>query len=115
MNLLSKRPFILIAVALFALPIGLSFYKYYFLKDYDYLIEAECDVKNEICYSRDCSNQDDCPPNGLSIYKIYYVKAYDFAKCSDNSCENECGSRLIECTPVPCGDSNDDICTQPLL
>lgn len=104
---------VVVFVVLMLLPIGSNFYKYYYTKDYDYLIEAKCDSSVEKCFSRDCTNPDDCPPNGLSIYKEYYVKAYDFHKCKDNSCEKECASGLIKCTPVPCGESQDDICTEP--
>ena len=106
-----KQLLVLVVVTIALLPIGMSFYKYYYSKDYDYLIEAECDPLKEICYSRDCTNPDDCPPNGLSVYKEFYVKAFDFEKCTNNSCHKECVSGLIKCTPIPCGDSDEDVCT----
>lgn len=111
---LSLKGWIIAFVVLVALiiPILSNFYKYYFTKDYDYLVEAKCNPSVESCFSRDCSNPDDCPPNGLSIYKEFYVKAYDFSKCKDNSCEQECASGLITCTPVPCGESPEETCTE---
>lgn len=114
--ILSKRWFFLIlSLIILMVPIGSNFYKYYYTKSYDYLIEAKCDPSKEICFSRDCTNPDDCPPNGLANYKLFYVKAYDFLKCSDNSCEKECNDGLIKCIPVKCGESTDDTCTaQPL-
>ncbi len=103
--------FLILSIVVLILPIGSSFYKYYYTKNYDYLIEARCNPSIEQCFSRDCSIPDECPPNALSDYKQYYVKAYDFLHCSDNSCEKECVEGLIKCTPILCGQSVDDICT----
>jgi hypothetical protein len=91
-------------------PLGAAFYKYYYLKDYDYIVETPCDSAKEICYTRDCSTGE-CPPNGLSEYKVFSVKAYDFPKCSNNSCKEECEKGLITCVPVPCGQSGGESCT----
>ena len=93
------------------IPIASNFNKYYFAKSYDYLVEVACDPQVEICFFRDCSLPDECPPNGISDYKKLYVKAYDFNKCSDNSCEEECASGLIKCTSVECGQSAEDVCS----
>lgn len=113
-TLLTSRAFVVVALLAFALPIVLSFYKYYVSKNYNYIVEAKCDSTNEICYTRDCSNPDDCPPNGLSRYKQYLIKAYDFAQCADNSCEEECNKGKIQCIPIPCGSSVGDECSNPL-
>ncbi len=94
-------------------PIGSNFYKYYVTKNYDYLIEAECDPSSEICASRDCSNEE-CPPNGLDNYKSFYVKSYDFQKCTYNSCADECRNGLIECEPVPCDELVENCTTLPI-
>ncbi len=104
--------FLTLAFVLLALPVGSSYYKYYYTANYDYLIEAECDASIEKCFSRDCTDPDQCPPNGLSSYKQFYVKAYDFHKCSDNSCKKECNSSIIECIPILCGDSTEDVCSE---
>jgi hypothetical protein len=93
------------------LPLISGFYKYYISQDYDYLVEAPCDSLLEICFMRDCSAPDECPPNNLSNYKIYYVKSYDFKKCGDNTCYRECADGAIECVEVRCGESDDDVCT----
>lgn len=92
-------------------PILSNLYKYYITQDYFFLVEANCNPENELCFVRDCTNSDECPPNGLSNYKEYYVKAFDFPKCSDNSCENECESGLIVCTRKICGSSAEDLCS----
>ncbi|MDD5152448.1 MAG: hypothetical protein PHS95_00380 [Candidatus Pacebacteria bacterium] len=94
-----------------ALPVAFSFYKYYYTKDYNYLIEVECDPALDNCFYRDCTNPDDCPPGGLSVYKKYYIKAYDFTKCSDNSCGEKCSGGTIKCEPIECGISAEDTCT----
>ncbi len=86
----------------FMLALLSSYYKYYYTKNYDYLVEAKCDSQTETCSFRDCQiNPDNCPPNGFSYFKSYYVKAYDFPKCSDNSCEKECTEKIIDCRLVP--------------
>jgi hypothetical protein len=90
--------------------IGSNFYKYYYSKNFDYLIESPCDPASEICFERDCTNPDDCPPNGLAVYKQYYVKAYDFPKCSDNSCLRECTEGIIACHDIPCDQDGGDSC-----
>ena len=86
----------------FVMAIGASYYKYYYTKNYDYLVEASCNPDFEKCNFRDCdTNPDNCPPNGLSYYKEFYVKAYDFPKCSDNSCLVECTNGTIKCEAIP--------------
>ena len=102
----------IIVILFFLIPLASSYYKYYYAKNYDFLIEAKCDAQIEICFSRDCANPDNCPPNGLSIYKQFIVKAYDFVKCTDNSCEQECLNKKISCKPILCGLSPDDECTK---
>ncbi len=85
----------------FLLAIGASYYKYFYTKNYDYLVEATCDPNAGKCFYRDCENNpDSCPPNNLSYYKEYYVKAYDFPKCSDNSCQTECENGTISCKMI---------------
>lgn len=115
-NIQSSKEWKLWPLYLFVLilPFTASFYKYYLTKNYYYLIEAKCDPSIETCFSRDCSTLDDCPPNELSNYKEFYIKAYDFFKCSDNSCIEECSKNVINCIPIVCGKSADDICTNPL-
>ncbi len=90
--------------------IGSNFYKYYYSKNFDYLVEAPCNPASEICFERDCSNPDECPPNGLAVYKQYYVKAYDFSRCSDSSCLRECAEGIISCRDIPCDQDGGDTC-----
>lgn len=102
--------FLLLSVVLM-LPIASGFYKYFYVKDYIYLIESKCDPSNETCFIRDCSIIDECPPNQYSEYKMFNVTASDFEKCNENSCEKECKNNLIECISIPCGASEEDICS----
>ncbi len=104
--------FLVISFFILLFPVLSSFYKYFYSKNYDYLIETNCDPQTEICFSRDCSIPDTCPPNEYEFYKQFYVKAYDFAICSDNSCEKECKENIIQCVQIPCGESPEDVCTQ---
>ena len=97
----------------FFFAIGVSFYRYYHQKDYDYLVESSCDPIAEHCFSRDCENSADCPPNQLSAYKEYYVKAYDFPRCEDNSCAIACGMNSIKCEAVLCDTEAGDTCLGP--
>jgi hypothetical protein len=100
-------------VVILIIPIGSAYYHYFVNQDYDFLVEVRCDSNEETCYSRDCSNPDDCPPNGLSVYKQYSINALDFRKCSDNSCEKECKSGSVKCTEIVCGNADEDVCTMP--
>ena len=94
--------------------IGASFWKYYYMEDYDFIVEAPCDPKTETCFVRDCeANPDSCPPNGLSNYEVFQVKAYDFNKCADNSCKSECEASKIACMQVECENSGEDVCSSP--
>jgi hypothetical protein len=94
-----------------AIVISATAYRFLFAKNYDFLVEAPCDPAKDICFNRDCSNPDDCPPNGLSDYRMFNIKASDFGKCTDNSCLNECLSSEISCEEIKCGDSGGDICS----
>ena len=86
---------------LFLGAIVLSYYHYIYTKNYDYLVEAECNPDTEECLFRDCENvPDNCPPNGFSNYKEYSIKAYDFSKCEDGTCKRECEEGVIECEDV---------------
>lgn len=97
------------------LVIGSSFYKYYYLKNYDYIIEASCNPELENCFFRDCeNNEDECLPNNYSYYKQFFIKASDFPKCSDNSCAEQCASNTIQCIIIECDDTVDTCTTPPV-
>ena len=95
--------------------IFVSFYFFYFKKDYNFLVETKCDPKTETCFYRDCSNPDDCPPNGLSYYKQYNVKAYDFKSCENEDCTKACNENLISCEQISCtkDDIDQEVCVIP--
>lgn len=102
-----------LVVLILVVPIFTSIYKFYLTKNYNFLIEAECDSTTTTCFTRDCSNPDDCPPNGFSEYREYYIKAYNFAQCKNNSCLIECLHGEVECIENICGSSANDTCTTP--
>lgn len=79
-----------------------SFYFFYFKKDYNFIVETACDTSKETCFQRDCSNPDDCPPNGLSDFKRYSLNAGDFNKCENEDCTNACENGTIKCEPIKC-------------
>jgi hypothetical protein len=101
----------IIFIVLFLSAILSSWYKYEYTKNYDYLVETECNPDIEVCFSRDCEEDpDSCPPNMLSNYKQYYIKAYDFPNCADESCGEACTSGVIQCEEILCGESEEDEC-----
>ncbi len=88
-------------------------YKFLWLKDYNFIVEAECDPTSENCFHRDCSNAEDCPPNGLENYRLFEVPASDFPKCMDSSCARECSKKSISCQEIDCGETESDECSVP--
>lgn len=97
----------------FVAVIASNWYYFYRSGNFNYLIESPCDPTAANCFYRDCENEpDSCPPNGLSYYQSFYVSAADFATCTDNSCANECTTKAISCTPILCGDSEEDVCDE---
>lgn len=84
--------------------IFVSFYFFYYKKDYDFIVEIACDISKEECFQRDCSNLDDCPPNGLSDFKRYSLKANDFKMCENEDCTNACETGTIKCEPIECAE-----------
>lgn len=95
----------------FLLAIEAVYLRFFYAKDFDYLVEALCDPAKEFCFYRDCaSNPEDCPPNNLSYYKQYHVKGYDFEKCTDNSCQKQCRETSLNCKEVQCGLAGEDVC-----
>ncbi len=94
--------FLWLIIACCLVVIFVSFYFFYYKKDYQFVVEVACDATKEICFQRDCSNPDDCPPNGLSDFKRYSLNAGDFRKCENENCLSACENGAIKCEPVPC-------------
>ncbi|MFA6354903.1 MAG: hypothetical protein WCW65_00555 [Candidatus Paceibacterota bacterium] len=93
-----------------------SFYFFYFKKDYDFIVETQCNPETETCFYRDCeSSPDDCPPNGLSYYNTYTLKASDFKSCVNEDCTEACTAGTINCIKTECTetDINDEVCVVP--
>ncbi|OGG57832.1 hypothetical protein A2853_00470 [Candidatus Kaiserbacteria bacterium RIFCSPHIGHO2_01_FULL_55_17] len=94
-----------------AVAIAFSFYKYFFAKNYTFLVEAPCDSSTQECYVRDCE-EEECPPNGLSTYRIFAVPASRFGECTDNSCIDLC----VEggpCAELLCSAQEEISCERP--
>lgn len=100
-------PFAILAIVIFFLAIASNFYFFFFEKNYDFIVESPCDVSEEVCFQRDCSNPDDCPPNELSDFKRYGLNASDFKMCENEDCTNACESGDIKCEPVECTEDLD--------
>jgi len=92
-----------------------SFYFFYFKKDYDFIVETQCNPETETCFYRDCTNPDDCPPNGLSYYNTYTLKASDFKACVNEDCTLACTTGAIKCIKTECTESelSDGTCVAP--
>lgn len=99
-----------IVIVLFSTVLANNYFKFFENKDYVFIVEAACDPTIEICFTRDCSNSDDCPPNELEIYKVYELDAKYFKGCADNSCAVFCREKANICTQVKCDQANDDTC-----
>lgn len=86
-----------------------SMYKYVWLQDYYFYVEANCDPSVQECYTRNC-DEEECPPRGLTNYRLFLISAKTFQACADNQCSNVCieGSEL--CTEVPCDPGGDVQC-----
>ncbi|MCX6752557.1 MAG: hypothetical protein NTZ87_03630 [Candidatus Nomurabacteria bacterium] len=90
------------AVAIFC-----AFYFFYYKEDYSFVVEVACDPLKEVCFQRDCSNPDDCPPNDLSSFKRFSLNASDFKKCANEDCTSVCETGAIKCEPVKCVENSD--------
>lgn len=95
--------------------IAWSFYVFFFQKNYDFIVETDCDPLKEVCLQRDCSNPEDCPPNELVIFKRYSLNANDFQSCENEDCTEACLSGAIECELLECVEDPDygETCTDP--
>lgn len=95
--------------------IGATAYKFLYINDYTVSLEAACDSVTETCFYRDCQDGETyCPPNELEYYRIFEVSARDFKQCADNSCLAECTNDSISCEEIVCGESEEDLCSEPI-
>lgn len=107
----SDRLVLLLIAASVVAAIGATAWLFLAEKQYDFIVEDACDPQAETCYVRDCSIENECPPNGLDSYKVFQIKAADFPLCSYNSCARKCASGIIACIPVPCDPDAGDTCS----
>lgn len=105
----TKTFFILICALVLATLVA-NFFTFFFQKNYDFIVEAQCTPTAQTCFARDCSEGSECPPNGLEKYRMFSLNAADFNECLDNSCLYECTSGVIQCEELLCDESNGDIC-----
>ena len=90
-----------------------TFYNFFILKQYDFVVEAACDPETEECFYRDCEEEDACPPNQLETYKIFTVPADRFGSCADNSCASLCqGDEASMCIETVCGETEGNECAE---
>ena len=95
--------------------IGATAYKFLYINDYTVSLEAVCDSVTETCFYRNCQDGETyCPPNELEYYRIFEVSAHDFKQCADNSCLAEGTSSSIVCEEIVCGESEEDLCSEPI-
>jgi len=111
----SHNTFIYILLFSVIIVVAISFYNFYFQKNYDFLVETSCDSTSETCFYRDCSIADECPPNNLSYYNKYTIKASDFAMCKNEDCTNFCKENASLCLKTECTDEDieSELCLEP--
>lgn len=111
-----KTNWFLILIGLSCLAvIAVTFYSFYFQKNYDFFVETACDPTIEECFERDCTNPADCPPNGYSHFKRYTLNASDFSQCENEDCKNACETGAIECEQSACEENEEwgETCVSP--
>ena len=113
----SNNWFLVIMIVCCVIVVLVSFYFFYFKKDFDFIVETQCDPSVEECFERDCTNPDDCPPNGLSDFKRYRLNANDFKACVNEDCTQACETGAIKCTQVACTENTDvgESCISPVV
>lgn len=108
-----KAVIILIAAMVVAVIAATSWF-FLVRKDYEFVVEVPCDPETEICYARDCE-EEECPVNGLETYTVFTLRAADFARCADGTCLMECRTGEISCSEAICGESEEDVCAAPAV
>lgn len=101
--MLSSKIFFIVFFAIVLLAAGVSFYKYFILKDYYIKTQIECDPARESCFIYECDPEEDgeCPENPserISYYKLVEKKTYAVPLCDPNS---------PDCQPFACQASED--------
>ena len=96
--------------------IAAAFYRFYFLKEFDYIVETTCDPETQECFYRDCSVEGECPPNNLSYYSQYVIRAKDFNLCENEDCTEVCINGKFICSQIQCtqDDIDSGICLTPV-
>ena len=112
-NTVTKILFILVSAMTLAV-IANNFFTFYYQKGYDFIVEAECDPSQQVCFIRDCSEGSECPPNELEQYRMFALNASDFEACANNSCINECATGSIQCEEIFCDESEGEVCATTL-
>lgn len=108
----SKIFFGLFAIVILAIA-AISYYKYFILRDYHIVAQAECDPTKEVCFVSTCNiNEDEsCPQkesDRQSYYKLVEKKAYNIPECNDE----------LICAPLKCAaneDCKEIFCTSGIL
>lgn len=77
---------------------GISFYKYYILKDFYIMAEKNCDPKEEKCFMRECYTASDanCPEEGEKR-TVYYTLITKNA-----STIQDCDPKYPDCDALDC-------------
>jgi hypothetical protein len=103
---------------------GISFYKFYVLKDYYIRLETDCDPAVEKCFIYECDPADDseCPENvdeRISYYKLIEKKASDLPLCdaTDPSCPPVSCQAGEDCREILCDEetkAEEEKCSGPV-
>lgn len=110
-----KNWFLWVVVLLCLAVLVVSFYQFFYNKNYEFIVEVPCDPALEECFARDCSEPDLCPPNNLTEFKRYSLNANDFKSCENEDCAKTCTEGLIECEQLECEEDPEwgEYCVSP--
>lgn len=99
MKYLTNKSFFWICIISVALVIWVGIYKYYITENYTFIVETSCNPETEECDHRDCSIEDECPPNNWEYFKTYQMPASEFKNCKNEDCADFCRNSSL-CIPI---------------
>ncbi len=77
-NKVQSDKLLILAAIMIVFSVGLSFYRYYVVRDYSLYVKESCNPVLEECLSEECDIEDPrCAPSedGLMYYKETYMQA----------------------------------------
>ena len=89
--------FIILGILILA-SVGVTFYKYYILKDFQIVAEVSCDPATEVCFHYEptpCADDDlECVPEEAYDYKMMSKNAANILACENTEEKIDCTEEL---------------------